>query len=119
MNREIDNLLKKIDNSKKNTEKLEEKNQFLQAENEFFKEELKSHELKKEKLSFSKEILSSLPLEMSNFIQEKELESDLENLMINPQDLLIKKKIGSGGFATVHKFFLLLLNFKAFFQFYL
>ena len=106
MNREIDDLLKKIENSTKNTEKIEEENQFLKAENEFFKEELKACDFSKNsRLSFSKEILRSLPIEMSDFIQEKELENDLENLLINPQDLKIKKQIGSGGFATVYRFF--------------
>lgn len=42
-------------------------------------------------------------MDINSVIQEKGLEKELDDLLINPPGLKIKKKIGSGGFATVHK----------------
>ena len=46
-----------------------------------------------------------MPIEIADFIQEKGLENDLDGLLIDPNDLKIKKQIGSGGFATVYRYY--------------
>ena len=73
--------------------------EYIKDENDFMKSELQSLKSTKN----IKEILASIPSEINSFIQDKGISNDLESLMINPNDLLIKKQIGSGGFATVYK----------------
>ena len=74
----------------------------LRKENDILKSEL--HILKPSKVT-KRENFEFMPIEIADFIQEKGLENDLDGLLIDPNDLKIKKQIGSGGFATVYRYY--------------
>ena len=95
----INILMGQLDEIKQEVSILKKDNIELKDENDFMKSELQSLKSTKN----IKEILASIPSEINSFIQDKGISNDLESLMINPNDLLIKKQIGSGGFATVYK----------------
>lgn len=78
-------------------------NEELKLQIETLKKEIQTNKTTKNNPYFVEEYLASLPLDISNIIQEKGLGSELEGILLNPCDLKYDKKIGVGGFASVYK----------------
>ena len=77
----------------------------LQEENEILNSELYNLKKSRQISDNTKEKLELIPKEIATFICENELENDLDGLLVDSKDLKIKKQVGSGGFATVYRFF--------------
>ena len=88
----------------------------LQEENEILKSELSNLKKSRQISNDTKEKLELIPKEIATFISENELEKDLDGLLVDSKDLKIKKQVGSGGFATVYRFFKIyfLINYHDF-----
>lgn len=77
----------------------------LQEENEILKSELSNLKKSRQISNNTKEKLELITKEIAAFIFENELENDLDGLLVDSKDLKVKKPVGSGGFATVYRFF--------------